>query len=131
MFNFDHLEPQAERTHAHTMHGVHWPRDNPKPVVLHLKFCGRRSPYWNASLKLKQLSEEAEESKRMATLFARYGVHGWDNVGVPYSSEAGAQMFAALIEKNRDELVIGAFSAACNADNFTDPVVEAAELGKK
>jgi hypothetical protein len=135
-FDFDHLEPSAERRHTHTMHGVHVPPSNPKPVTLSLKFCGRGSPFWNARMKLKPLTDQTEASLRIAALFARHGVDGWENVAIggqakPYSPELGAEMFTKLIEKNRLEYIDAALGDAQNPDNFTPPLVEAGELGKK
>lgn len=133
---FDHLKPVA-KVYEHVMHGVHIPVDNPKPVVLHLKFCGRGTPYWNAVMKFKALADEKEATKRAAERFAALGIAGWKNVEqagqpVPYTSELGAFVLSQLVDADRPEKVDLAIAAAMSPDNFTEtPAPEAGELGKK
>lgn len=133
---FDHLKPVA-KSYEHIMHGVHIPASNPKPVVLHLKFCGRGSTYWNAIMKFKTLADEKAATKRAAERFAVMGVAGWDNVetaaGTPvaYTHELGQQVFDMLVDADREEKVDLAIQVAMNKDNFTEATPEGAELGKK
>lgn len=132
---FDHLKPVA-KFHEHVMHGVHIPATNPKPVILHLAYCGKGTRFWNAITKFKALADEKAANRRSAEVFSRLGIVGWANVendGQPlaYSTELGAQVLEMLIAVDRDEKIDFALNAAMNPENFTEPVVEAIELGKK
>jgi hypothetical protein len=132
---FDHLRPVA-KFHEHVMHGVHIPASNPKPVALHLAYCGKGTRFWNAITKFKTLADDRAATKRAAEVFSRMGIVGWANVehdgqALPYSSEIGGQVLEMLVDADRADKVDAALVAAMNPDNFTEPVVEAAELGKK
>jgi hypothetical protein len=130
---FAHLTPRG--TFDHILTDVHIPRDNPKPVVLRLKFCGRGSAYLNAVQKLKPLADERAANERASKLFALHGVDGWENVqkdgqDLAYTPELGAEVFTKLIRARVDEKVALAIGEAMNANNFREPLVEADELGK-
>lgn len=133
---FDHLKPVA-KVYEHVMAGVHIPVDNPRPVVLLLRYCGRGTAYWNAVMKFKPLADEKEATKRAAERFAVLGIDGWKNVEhagqpVTYTSELGEFVLSQLVDANRPEKVDLAIAAAMSPDNFTEtPAPEAGELGKK
>ena len=131
---FAHMTPRG--TFEIVLHDVRIPRDNEKPLVLIAKFAGKGSPYWNALLKLKPLADTDAATERAAALFARLAVTGWKNVEkdskpVPYTSELGTEVLHKLIRAKRGDKVNDAIGAAVNPDNYAEPIVESAELGKE
>lgn len=128
---FEHLRPKPAKTYEHILHGVHYPASNPNPIVLHLVFCGRGSPYWNAITKFKSLADEKAATKRAASKFAELGVVGWGNVEAPFTAEDCEKLLTMLVDVNRDEIVDRAITVAMTPDNFTEAAPDGVELGKK
>lgn len=125
------------RTARYKLAPVHIPRSNPSPVTLLVRHAGRSNgPLKSALLKLAQVPE-AERARQIVTLYAKHVITGWEDVldqaGAPerYTSEAGAELLTALLDAERDDLVIGLRTFCEDADNFCDePTTEAGSLGE-
>jgi hypothetical protein len=135
MFDFDHLAPT--KTARLTLSAIRVPRTNESPVVLILKHAGDGNhAFTNARAKTPPASGRIPQYERVARLYAKYVIVGWEHVlderGAPveYTAELGEDMLVKLINAKRTGEIDMIAAFAGEADNFCDPIVSASELGK-
>ena len=130
MFDFDHLSPvkTARITLGST---IRVPRDNPNPVVLVVRHAGDGNPaFMNANRSTPRATGRIPVYERMARLFACHVVVDWENVAETYTPELGEQMLLALIRAKRTDVLDYLSAFTSDADNFTEPMASAVDLGK-
>lgn len=135
MFDFDHLAPI--KTARLTLSAIRVPRTNESPVVLVLKHAGDGNhAFTNARAKTPPASGRIPSYERIARLYAKHVIVGWENVaddkGVPvaFTPELAEDMLIKLIHARRTGEIDLIAGFAGDADNFCDSLVSAGELGK-
>jgi hypothetical protein len=135
MFDFDHLAPT--KTARLTLSAIRIPRTNESPVVLILKHAGDGNhAFTNARAKTPPTSGRIPSYERIARLYAKHVIVGWENVvddkGVPiaFTHELAEDMLIKLIHARRMGEIDLIAGFAGDADNFCEPLVSAGELGK-
>lgn len=146
--NLNYLAPA--KTLSFTLHGVVTPPAN-EPIVLELVYGGRGTAFFNEYAKVQATApgagvpaeERAAYLERVGRVFAQHAVVGWKNAydgakEVPFSTTTLAALIGKLVRLpdasgapvGRWDLVERAISASLDADNFTEPMPTAEELGK-
>lgn len=144
---FDTLEYLApKKTVSYPLHGV---RLTAEPITLELVFAGNGTAFYNEFAKVPspppdETSEQrAARRERIARLFATHVVTGWSHVvdqgqPVAFTPDNCLALFRQLIRLKdsrgemvgRWEIVDAAIVFAMDPDNFSEPIVSAADLGK-
>lgn len=131
-FDFSHIAPvKTAKLSLGTV--VRWPATNPSPVVLEVRYAGDGNPeFMSARAKTPLAKDRISGFERVARLYARHVIVGWDNVGIPvepFSPDRCEALLLALIRAHRTG-VIDYISAFCTTEeNFHDPIQSATDLG--
>jgi hypothetical protein len=124
------VQPNAKSAPVTTLIGVHAGRGNAPFVNAIMKVDGE----YNTALSPRQLDDG---DLRRAEIFARTVITGWegpcmdDSSPAPYSPELLMQVFQALIEAKRSDVVIATLRYFADADNFTEGAQASEVLGKE
>lgn len=128
---------RADQTARFTLHELHIPRGNPKPVTLLVKHAGESNDGYARgvkNLKFRAMSEE-ESTRAVDQITARYVIVGWEDVltkaGTPiaYTNEGGLELLTKLRDMKRRDW-INALAAFCgNGANFTAASLDPGDLG--
>lgn len=134
--DFDVL--RTDQAAEFTIHGLHIPRGNPKPVTLICKHWGEANKDLQAAHKNKAFRKLVSEDATRATieLLARYVIVGWRDVndkdGSPreYSAKLGEELLRQLVRVENSVLIDRIALFVREPSNFRAPLVDAEELGK-
>lgn len=135
---------KPSQTVRFTLDNVFIPPENPAPVTLILKYAGRsNAAFFNASAKEPAASgagtaaDQANASDlRMASLFARHVIEGWEGVGladapIAYTHDGGEELLRWLIaEEQRADVFRAVQFVASDADRFRPKQVDPVDVGK-
>lgn len=136
---FERLEPPE--TVDWTLVGVHYPKDNPEPIVLELKWAGHGSAYAKEQKKiaLKPLSDETDDLERDLRIFAKTAIGGWRNVidenkPAPFDARIAGEMLVRAMRARGPQGLVEArmmIQHVQRPSSFWKPdPVDAADLGK-
>lgn len=124
------------RTARHTLHGVHIPRNNPKPVTLIVKSGGEDNERYMSALAKAPPAFGVDGLKQSATLLARYVVVGWEDVldrnGEPAACtpERVELVLHTCIEKKQGlHYLLPLRDRIQDPSNFREPIANAVDLG--
>lgn len=131
-FDFTHIAP-VKTAKLSLGTSARWPAGNPKAVVLEVRHAGDGNPgYLSARVSTPTATGRVASYERLAKIYARHILAGWENVGdVAFSPEAAEKYLLALVRASRMD-VIDYIAAYCgDAENFHDPIASATDLGKE
>lgn len=109
-----------------------WPLNNPNPVTLEVRHAGDGNPgYVSARMTTPAGKDRIGTYERLAKLYARHIVVGWENVGdVAFSPEAAERYLLALVRAQRTDILDYIAVFCVEAENFHEPIASATDLGK-
>jgi hypothetical protein len=137
---FEHLAPPE--TVDWTLVGVHYPRTNPEPIILELKWAGAGSDYAKEQKKLalKPLDDEADDLERDLRSFAKHAIGGWRNVidgdaPAKFDAKIAGELLVRTMRARKKQGLVEArimlqYAMSPSAFRRPDPV-DAADLGKE
>jgi hypothetical protein len=110
---FEHLTPPD--TVDWTLTGVRYPKDNPEPIVLELKWAGQESPFFKEmrKLALKPLPDAMDNAERALRQFAKLAIGGWRNVldggtPAPFDAKICGEFLARTLRKRGPQGIVEA-----------------------
>lgn len=131
-FDFTHIAP-VKTAKLSLYSSVRWPAGSTETIKLEVRHAGDGNPgYLSARMATPVGKDRTGQYERLAKLYGRHVLTGWEGVGgKEFSAPAAERFLLALVRAQRHDIIDYITAFCVDADNFYGPVESAAALGKE